>query len=232
MIEYEEFTDSEITDLIDRLKQTLVARKNREALERDLDAVVDHHRQAGTIEAPTSGDEWAPGVMYKRGDTVTHDGAVWVSTCTPNVWEPGESGWHQQTADGVLEWVAPTGAHDVYRTGQVVRYRDRLYRAKLDNIAHSPDEYPAGWDQVEEPPPVEGVVEPETDDTDTPSADEGTDEDADTDQDELPEWQPGLAVTPGDTYRHAGATYQAVQPHTTQAGWEPDLVPALWKRVD
>ena len=45
------------------------------------------------------------------------------------------------------------------------------------------------------------------------------------------EWKPGLNVKPGERYTHQGATYEVIQGHTTQAGWEPPAVPALWKKV-
>lgn len=46
-----------------------------------------------------------------------------------------------------------------------------------------------------------------------------------------PEWKPGTTVKPGERYTHQGATYEVIQGHTTQAGWEPPAVPALWKKV-
>lgn len=30
---------------------------------------------------------------YRKGDRVSHNGAVWVSICDANVWEPGVYGW-------------------------------------------------------------------------------------------------------------------------------------------
>ena len=30
---------------------------------------------------------------------------------------------------------------------------------------------------------------------------------------------------------YGGATWEVVQGHTTQKGWEPDRVPSLWKKV-
>lgn len=45
------------------------------------------------------------------------------------------------------------------------------------------------------------------------------------------EWKPGTTVKPGERYTHQGATYEVIQGHTTQAGWEPPAVPALWKKV-
>lgn len=41
-------------------------------------------------------------------------------------------------------------------------------------------------------------------------------------------WEAGETVTAGDLREHAGITYRCIQGHTTQAGWEPPNVPALW----
>jgi hypothetical protein len=46
-----------------------------------------------------------------------------------------------------------------------------------------------------------------------------------------PAWAPQLAVKVGERYTYGGSTYQVVQAHQTQAGWEPPNVPALWSKV-
>ena len=47
----------------------------------------------------------------------------------------------------------------------------------------------------------------------------------------IPAWEPQLAVKVGERYTYNGSTYEVVQAHTTQAGWEPPNVPALWVKV-
>ena len=42
-------------------------------------------------------------------------------------------------------------------------------------------------------------------------------------------WQPGLDVKVGDVLSWDGTLVEVIQAHTTQADWEPHLVPALWK---
>lgn len=44
-------------------------------------------------------------------------------------------------------------------------------------------------------------------------------------------WEPGQQVSAGDLCDYQGAIYRAVQAHTTQAGWEPSNVPALWSLI-
>ena len=45
-------------------------------------------------------------------------------------------------------------------------------------------------------------------------------------------WQAGLSVQIGDVYSHGGFLWRCIQAHTTQNGWEPDKVPALWRKVE
>ena len=45
-------------------------------------------------------------------------------------------------------------------------------------------------------------------------------------------WQTGLFVQIGDVYSYAGFLWRCIQAHTTQTGWEPDKVPALWRKVE
>jgi len=44
-------------------------------------------------------------------------------------------------------------------------------------------------------------------------------------------WAAGEAVEVGDQRTFEGSTYEVIQAHTTQAGWEPPNVPALWSVV-
>ena len=61
------------------------------------------------------------------------------------------------------DWPAyrqPTGAHDAYPAGRVIRWNDgRLYRAARSGVAHSPAEYPADWSDVTDE--LTGVDPPE-----------------------------------------------------------------------
>ena len=61
--------------------------------------------------------------------------------------EPAEP---PQTTDEYPEYVQPTGAHDAYKIGDKITYNGKKYICKLDNCVWNPDEYPAGWELVEE----------------------------------------------------------------------------------
>ncbi len=42
-------------------------------------------------------------------------------------------------------------------------------------------------------------------------------------------WAPNVAYAVGDTVTYGGSTYKCLQAHTSQIGWEPPNVPALWQ---
>lgn len=45
------------------------------------------------------------------------------------------------------------------------------------------------------------------------------------------QWVAGESLTVGDRRAYDGILYEVIQAHTTQDGWEPPNVPALFKRV-
>ena len=48
---------------------------------------------------------------------------------------------------------------------------------------------------------------------------------------DMTEWIAGISVEVGEEFSYQGATYRVVQAHTTQTGWEPPIVGALWDLV-
>jgi len=46
--------------------------------------------------------------------------------------------------------------------------------------------------------------------------------------DAVPEWDTQVSYEVGDVVTHQDAEYECLQAHTSQAGWEPPNVPALW----
>lgn len=58
-----------------------------------------------------------------------------------------------------------------------------------------------------------------------------TDEDALDAVELYPMWKPDTAYTADERIRHDGILYRCVQAHTSQTGWEPPVVPALWTVV-
>ncbi len=45
-------------------------------------------------------------------------------------------------------------------------------------------------------------------------------------------WKPGLSVQVGDVYSYSAFLWRCLQAHTTQGDWTPDVVPALWRKVE
>lgn len=44
-------------------------------------------------------------------------------------------------------------------------------------------------------------------------------------------WAAGIEVTAGERLRYGADLYRVEQSHTTQAGWTPDITPALYSEV-
>lgn len=104
----------------------------------------------------------------------------------------------------VPAWKAPTGAHDAYRPGAVIRYAGGVYRNISDTfLTHSPADYPRGWERQDKP----------------------------ADPPKTPVWGPNVAYKAGDQVTYQGSVYKCVTGHTSLVGWEPDAVPALWAKA-
>ncbi len=134
---------------------TVLVRRARQAVEADL------------AEGRLSADEvlrdsvlirkWKPGV-YALGDVRTSRGQTWRccqghdSTGDPT-WEPGAvpalwAPYHATDPALARPWVAPTGAHDAYQKGEVMVWKEGIYRAKADGMVYDPLVYPDGWEFV------------------------------------------------------------------------------------
>ena len=50
----------------------------------------------------------------------------------------------------IADFKQPTGAHDAYQKGNKVRFEGKIYESNRDNNAYSPNDYPDGWDLIEE----------------------------------------------------------------------------------
>src|SRR6516162_7954919 len=48
----------------------------------------------------------------------------------------------------------------------------------------------------------------------------------------IPAWQPDTAFTVGELVTFNGQEFSCIQAHTSQVGWEPPNVPALWGLVN
>lgn len=46
-----------------------------------------------------------------------------------------------------------------------------------------------------------------------------------------PVWKAGIAYSAGYKAQHSGRLWRCLQAHTSQEGWEPENVPALWEEI-
>lgn len=115
------------------------------------------------LEVATIYDQWKVGKAYSVGEFLTYgENAVgdpqlykvvqahtsqtdWTPDITPSMYIAiglDESGYPI--------WSKPTGSHDAYNTGDIVNYNGTLYKSLIDGNVYAPDEYPQGWEKVEE----------------------------------------------------------------------------------
>ena len=95
---------------------------------------------------------WTPGA-YAVGDVRTYEGNPYKcvqthdSTDTP-AWTPAIASlwmqYHGTTRDTARPYIAPTGAHDMYRAGEWMIYDNTVYQCMSDTV-YSPTDYPAAW---------------------------------------------------------------------------------------
>ena len=148
---------------------------------------------------PGVGDD---GFGYPAGSWVYHNDRLWQSVADGNVWVPGEYGWRDYTDGNVPRWVQPAGSGDAFPTNAEVMHKGRHWRSNhFANV----------WE-----PGAPGITQ-----WDDITIKEGP-------QPEIPEWAPGQVVVVGDKRTYQGITYTCIQSHTTQVGWTPPVVPALW----
>lgn len=61
---------------------------------------------------------------------------------TPTLWKP----WHSRKAEYALPWEAPTGAHDMYKSGEYMIWTDgKIYKC-IQDTNFSPVEYAQTWE--------------------------------------------------------------------------------------
>lgn len=103
---------------------------------------------------------------YNIGDIVEYKDTLYQSLVDGNVWAPDtySAGWKEYDASTSTEpstpdpgtetptepdypdFVQPTGAHDAYKKGDIVKYNGTLYKSLIDGNVYSPDAYPQGWE--------------------------------------------------------------------------------------
>ena len=67
--------------------------------------------------------------------------------------EPVEG--EEEVVEEYPEYVKPTGGHDAHMKGYKTTYKGKKFISLIDNNVWTPDEYPAGWEEVVEVKEVE-----------------------------------------------------------------------------
>lgn len=174
-----------------------------------------YHAAIGVQE----GDSWTQPQgahdAYPEGWMVTHNGKTWVSLIPANVWEPGVSGWREESfpdPETVPDFVQPTGAHDAYNTGDQVMIGGAVWESVIDGNVWSPIDNPEGWKIVDEPEPEEEGPEEDTGPAEWVQPTGGHD-----------------AYNTGDRVMFEGAMWESVIDGNT---WSPTDNPAGWTKIE
>ena len=97
---------------------------------------------------------WKPGA-YAVGDVRAEDGVPykcvqahdstanpgWMPSTVPALWMQ----YHGTSKETARAWVAPAGAHDMYKKGEWMIYTDGLLYECLSDTAYSPTDYAQAW---------------------------------------------------------------------------------------
>lgn len=207
-----------LTDLSDEafaeLRAAVQAETSRRRTLRRASAEMDIlARETAAASGQAERGAWAQPVVggFPIGWLTVHAGKLWRSTTPNNVFEPGVSGWREETLDGAAPapYRQPTGAHDAYKHGERITWTDgKIYEATRSGVVHSPTQHAASWTLVtivtSTPPPVTVTYEP---------------------------WVAGKAYPVGWSVSFGGRNYRVKQAHTSQAGWTPPAVPALFDEI-
>ena len=130
------------------------------------------------------------------------------------------------------EWVMPTDARwNTYMAGDQVTHNGQEWESQVDYNVWEPGGegvYDNVWKQVEKP--TESEPEPEPEPQPEPEPEPEPQPETPTEPEPTP-WAPGLQLAAGQRITHNGKTFEVIQAHTTQAGWEPGTpgLDALYK---
>lgn len=112
------------------------------------------------IAEETNVPAWDPAKDYTRwaaGYPVADDGQVWLLLQPHNAAHyPGRPAdlralWglaHTTDPAKAKPWVAPYGTSGLYMAGECCTDNGDAFRSIIDNNAHAPSAYPAGWERV------------------------------------------------------------------------------------
>lgn len=142
------------------MSMTQAQREQFAAVRRALDGYVSKIADSpAEINAnPAAIRAWKPGV-YAAGDVRSYAGIPYKcvqphdSTQTPE-WTPAAvpalwMQYHGTTVETARPWLAPTGAHDMYKAGEYMVWKDGTTRRCIVDTAYSPVDAPSAWEVVD-----------------------------------------------------------------------------------
>lgn len=81
------------------------------------------------------------GIPYKCIQAHDSTGADWTPLNSPALWMQ----YHGTSKETARPWIAPTGAHDMYKAGEWMIWTDGLAYRCLYDTSFSPVDYPGAW---------------------------------------------------------------------------------------
>lgn len=71
---------------------------------------------------------------------------AWNPPATPALWMQ----YHGTSVESARPWLAPTGAHDMYKAGEYMIWTDgSIYKCLIDTV-YSPTDYSQAWTKIEQ----------------------------------------------------------------------------------
>ena len=90
------------------------------------------------------GNSWSPDAYPAGWELYTGGESSDTETPTEPSTDPSEGDDEPET--NYPDFVQPTGAHDAYNIGDIVKFNGQLYKSTINNNVWSPDTYPQGWE--------------------------------------------------------------------------------------
>ena len=87
-----------------------------------------------------------PATGYPYECIIAHDSTVntdWTIDVR-TLWKP----YHSRKKEYALPFEAPTGSHDMYKSGEYMIWDSEIYLCK-DDTSYSPEDYPDAWEKME-----------------------------------------------------------------------------------
>lgn len=209
----------------------------RKAMQMFAATLVDN--EEAMIAIPSIFPAWSVGVAYKIKDVVSYGTnsvgdiqlyQVLQDHTSAEQWTPDSANSLYKkvgvTSSGYPLWVQPLGATDAYNIGDIVSYKDKLYKSIINANVWAPDVYPAGWEEYTES--TGGG-----DSGETGGGDSGTTEPETPPAETIPDFvQPTGAhdtYKKGDKVKFEGKIYQSLIDNNA---YSPSAYPAGWQEVE